>query len=91
MSSFARVVRSHAFWPHAARVRVHRTYDVRYIYTYIYQKNSAIELTSVGLAHARPNEGVITNALQSCSKEVVTRRGNTAVMREFSTCIVVAR
>ena len=36
-------------------------------------------------------EGVITNALLSCSKEVVTRRGKQAVMREFSACIVVAR
>ena len=27
-----------------------RTYD-----TYIYQKTSAVQLTSVGLAHARPN------------------------------------
>ena len=36
-------------------------------------------------------EGVITNAPQSCSKEVVPGEGSTAVMREFSACIVVAR
>ena len=33
------------------------TYDTYiYIYTYIYQKNSAVQLTSVGLAQARPND-----------------------------------
>ena len=36
VSRIARVVnRSHAFCPHAARVRVHWTYDVRYIHIYI--------------------------------------------------------
>ena len=61
-------VRSHAFCPHMACIRMHWTYDVKYIYMYIYiyiyiyrerererERNSAVKLTSVGLAHACPN------------------------------------
>ena len=44
-------IRSHAQCPYGARVRVHWTY-VRYIY----QRNSAVQVTGVGFAHARPNK-----------------------------------
>ena len=37
-----------------------RTYDT-YKHINIYQRNSAIELTSVGLAHTRPNDNFDTN------------------------------
>ena len=66
--------RSHAFCPHAARVRVHWTYDVRYIHIYIYQKNSAVQLTSVGLAQARPNQK--NSAVQLTSVGLAQARPN---------------
>ena len=56
----------HVLLDHMLIARIRLTYghmralDVRrtihtYIYIYIYRKNSAVELTSVGLAHAHPN------------------------------------
>ena len=57
-SRLARVVRSHAYCPHVARVCVHWTYDIRYIY----QRNSAVQLTGVGLAHASTNTVKTTNS-----------------------------
>ena len=55
VSRIACVVRSHAFCLYAARVRDVRRTIHTYIHIYIYQKNSAVQLTSVGLAQARPN------------------------------------
>ena len=59
VSRWAHAVRSRAYCLHVAHIRVYWMYNVQYKYTYIhiyiYQRTSAVELTSVGLAHARPN------------------------------------
>ena len=49
----------HLLLKHTYSVRTHPLDVRRTIHIYIYQRNSAIELTSVGLAHARPNYAAI--------------------------------